>query len=158
FLVQEHVIGPSVLDVLRARSELEAAEVVRLVSLLAPLADHAKRYQLQYVDLTLSGVHLNDRFSSGTASQAEPLKRHLTTWHRLEAKVDAITFSFAQSASETWASPATLTPGAPSGGPPSSCLRMLSLLAYELLGGPRARLDSTGQYTPVAKLNREGND
>ena len=42
-------------------------------------------------------------------------------------------------------------------GPRGSYVRLLSLLAYELLGGPRARLDATGQYTPVATLTREGN-
>ena len=38
-------------------------------------------------------------------------------------------------------------------GPRGSYVRLLSLLAYELLGGPRARLDATGQYTPVATLD-----
>jgi len=90
FLVQENVTGLTVLDILRARSVLEASEVVRLISLLAPLADHAKRQQLQYLNLTLSGIHLNDRFSTGTGVAAEPVKRPLDTWHPLEAKVDAI--------------------------------------------------------------------
>jgi tetratricopeptide (TPR) repeat protein/chaperone required for assembly of F1-ATPase len=31
------------------------------------------------------------------------------------------------------------------------------MLAYELLGGPRTRLQTTGQYTPVAALTQEGN-
>ena len=158
FLVQENVTGLTVLDILRARSVLEASEVVRLISMLAPLADHAKRHQLQYLNLTLSGIHLNDRFSTGTGVAAEPAKRPLDTWHSLEAKVDAIDFSFSPTHSETWVSPATLTSGAPADGAPGSYVRMLSLLAYELLGGPRARLDSTGHYTPVAKLNREGNE
>jgi serine/threonine protein kinase/TPR repeat protein len=157
FLVQEHVTGPSMRDILRARSVLTAPEVVRLVSLLAPLADHANRHRLQHTDLTLLGVHLKERISSGTGSQTDLLRRPLTAWEPLEAKVDAINFSFLPSHTETWVSPATLTPGAPAGGPPGSCVRLLSLLAYELLGGPRARLDSTGQYTPVALLNREGN-
>jgi hypothetical protein len=34
---------------------------------------------------------------------------------------------------------------------------MLSLLSYELLGGPLIKLDSTGQYTPIAALTQEGN-
>jgi serine/threonine protein kinase len=103
FFVQEYFTGLSMLEILRTRSELEAPEVVRLVSLLAPLADHAKRHQLRYIDLTLSGISLPERFSSGT--QLEPLRRPLTSWHPLEAKVDAINFSFLHSPSETWASP-----------------------------------------------------
>src|SRR6516165_1823324 len=157
FLVQEHVTGPSMLDILRARSVLTAPEVVQLVSLLAPLADHADRHQLQYTDLTLLGIHLKERISSATGTQTDLLRRPLTAWEPLEAKVDAINFSFSPSQTETWASPATLTPGVSAGGPSGSCVRLLSLLAYELLGGPRARLDSTGLYTPVALLNREGN-
>ncbi len=43
FLVEEYFVGPSLLDLLRARSALSAPEVVRLLSLLAPLADHASR-------------------------------------------------------------------------------------------------------------------
>src|SRR6516165_2171731 len=157
FLVQEHVTGPSMLDILRARSVLTAPEVVQLVSLLAPLADHADRHRLQHIDLTLLGIHLKERISSATGTQTDLLRRPLTAWEPLGAKVDAINFSFSPSQTETWASPATLTPGVSAGGPSGSCVRLLSLLAYELLGGPRARLDSTGLYTPVALLNREGN-
>jgi serine/threonine protein kinase/TPR repeat protein/chaperone required for assembly of F1-ATPase len=157
FLVQEHVIGPSMLDILRARSVLTAPEVVRLVSLLAPLADHASRHRLQHIDMTLLGIHLTDRVSTAIGIQPDLLRRPLTAWESLGAKVDAINFSFSASETEAWASPATRTPGAPADGSPGSYVRLLSLLAYELLGGPRARVDLTGQYTPVALLNREGN-
>ena len=157
FLVQEHVTGPLMLDVLRTRSELTAPEVARLVSLLAPLADHAGRHRLQHIDMTLLGIHLTDRPSTRTGIQPDLLRRPLTAWEPLEAKVDAINFSFSTSPSDTWISPATRTPDVAVDGPRGSYVRLLSLLAYELLGGPRARLDQTGQYTPVARLNREGN-
>src|SRR5262249_366916 len=157
FLVQEPVTGPSMLHILRARSELSAPEVVRLVGLLAPVADHASRYRLQHVDLTLLGIHLTDQASSGSRMQPDLLHCPLTAWNPLEAKVDAINFSFSTSPSDTWASPATRTPDLPTDGPRDSYVRSLSLLAYELLGGPRIRVDQTGQYTPVARLNRDGN-
>jgi TPR repeat protein len=57
----------------------------------------------------------------------------------------------------TWAGSATRIQGAAHGGPRGSCVRLLSLLAYELLGGPRTRVESTGQYTPIAALTQEGN-
>jgi hypothetical protein len=38
-----------------------------------------------------------------------------------------------------------------------SYIRQLSLLAYELLGGPRSTLENQGRYTPVAALSEEGN-
>ena len=36
-------------------------------------------------------------------------------------------------------------------------MRLLGLLAYEALGGPRARVEATGRYSPVAALGEEGN-
>jgi len=157
FLVQERVTGPTLLDVLRARSELTGPEVARLVSLLAPVADHAARHRLQHIDLTLLGIHLMAKASTGAGVEPDLLRRPLTAWEPLEAKVDAINFSFSTSASDTWTSPATRTPDAPIDGPRDSYVRLLSLLAYELLGGPRSRVDQTGQYTPVARLTRDGN-
>ena len=157
FVVQEYVTGPSMLDILRTRSALTAPEVVRLVSLLAPLVDHANLHRLQYIDLTLSGIHLIDQGSSGVGARPDLLRRPLTTWESLKPKVDAINFLLLPSDVETWSSPATRTQGTPRGGPPDSCIRLLSMLAYELLGGPRTRLEMTGQYTPIAALTQEGN-
>jgi serine/threonine protein kinase/tetratricopeptide (TPR) repeat protein/chaperone required for assembly of F1-ATPase len=157
FLVQEHVTGPSMLDILRARSVLTAPEVVRLVSLLAPLVDHANLHRLQYLEITLSGVHLTDQSLSRVGAGSDLSQRLLTTWESLEPKVGAINLLLLPSDVQTWSSPATRTQGTPGGGPPDSCIRLLSMLAYELLGGPRTRLEMTGQYTPVATLTQEGN-
>ena len=157
FLVEEYVTGPSLLDVLRTRSVLSAPEVARLLSLLAPLADHASGRRLQHVDLTLVGIHLTCRAPPGSGVQPDLLLRPLTAWEPLEVKVDAIDFSFLPSDVSTWAGSATRIQGAADSGPRDSCVRLLSLLAYELLGGPRTRLESTGQYTPIAALTQEGN-
>jgi len=46
------------------------------------------------------------------------------------------------------------TAGEPRGGQ----VRLLGLLAYEALGGPRARVEATGRYAPVAALGEEAND
>jgi serine/threonine protein kinase len=156
-LVEEYVAGTSLLDLLRRRGALAASEVVRLLNLLAPLADHASRFGLQNVDLTLSGIQLVLRGSSGSGTRSELLLRSVTAWEPLDAKVDAIDFSFSAAHTGTWAGMATRVEGAVPKGPRGSYARLLSLLAYELLGGPRARLDATGQYTPVATLTREGN-
>jgi serine/threonine protein kinase/TPR repeat protein len=157
FLVEEYFVGPSLLDVLRARSVLSAPEVVRLLSLLAPLADHAGGHQLQHLDLTLSGIHLTYRASTVSGIQPDLLQRPLTAWEPLEAKVDAIKFSFLPSDTATWAGSATRIQGAADSSSRGSCVRLLSLLAYELLGGPRTRVESTGKYTPIAALTQEGN-
>src|SRR5271166_621549 len=157
FLVEEYVAGSSLLDLLRTRSVFSAPEVVRLLNLLAPLADFATRRRLQHVDLTLSGIHLNYRPSTGSGIQPDLLQRPLTAWEPLEAKVDAIDFSFLPSNTATWAGSATRIQGAADSSHRGSCVRLLSLLTYELLGGPRTRLESTGQYTPIAALTQEGN-
>jgi serine/threonine protein kinase/TPR repeat protein len=157
FLVEEYVAGNTLLDLLRKRSALTAPEVVRLLTLLAPLADHATRCGLKYVDLALSGIHLVERTSTGSGIRPDVLLRPVTASDPLDAKVDAIDFSFSNVHTGTWAGMATRVQGNTDQGPPGSHMRELSLLAYELLGGPRARLNVTGQYTPVATLTREGN-
>jgi serine/threonine protein kinase/TPR repeat protein/chaperone required for assembly of F1-ATPase len=157
FLVEEYVAGPSLLEVLRTRSVLTASEVVRLINLLAPLADHASSRRLRYVDFTLSGIHLMDPASTASGVQPDLLRRPLTTWESLQPKVDAIDFSFSPANTETWAGAATRLPGSVDKGGRDSYVRLLGLLAYELLGGHRARLETTGQYTPLALLTQEGN-
>src|ERR1700722_7640760 len=154
FLIEEHVGGTSLLDLLRRRGALTASEVIRLVSVLAPLADHASTSGLEHVDLTLSGIHLVERASTGSGIRPDAERRSLTAWEPLNAnaKVDAINFSFSPAHTGTWAGFATRVQDSADEGPRDSYVRLLSLLAYELLGGPRARLEATGQYTPVATL------
>lgn len=157
FLVEESVAGIPLLDLLRRRGVLTAAEVVRLLNLLAPLADHSSKGGLQHVDLALAGIHLIERAPTRSGIQPDILGLPLTAWGNLDAKVDGLNFSFSPAHSGTWSGMATRTQEAIEDGPRGSYVHMLSLLAYELLGGPRARLDATGQYTPVATLTREGN-
>jgi serine/threonine protein kinase/TPR repeat protein len=156
-LVEEHVLGPSLLDLLRSRSILTAPEVVRLLNLLAPLADHARTNRLEYVDLTLSGIYFVSRGWATSEIQPDLLQRPLTVWEHIEPKVNAIDFSFAPAQTDTLAGLETRTQSATGGGPRGSCVRALSLLAYELLGGPRARVEATGRYNPIAALTRDGN-
>jgi len=157
FLVEEHVIGPSLLDILRVRSVFSAPEVVRVLGLLAPIADHARINGQQYVDFTLSGVQLTYPGLSGDNVNAELLLRPLGFWDLLTAKVAAIDFSLAPPETSDWAESATLVQSATGGGPRGSYVRLLSLLGYELLGGPRTTVETTGRYTPVAALSEEGN-
>jgi TPR repeat protein len=156
-LLEEHVVGPSLLDLLRSRSVLSAPEVVRLLSLLAPLADHASAKHLDHVDLTLQGIHFVIGESTASDIQSDLLRRSLTAWEHIEPKVNAIDFSFAPSQAGTLTGMETLTQSSAGAGPRGSCVRALSLLAYELLGGPRSRVEATGRYNPIAALTRDGN-
>jgi TPR repeat protein/tRNA A-37 threonylcarbamoyl transferase component Bud32 len=156
-LLAEHVVGPSLLDLLRSRSVLTAPEVVRLLSLLAPLADHASAHQLKYVDFTLQGIDFVNTGSTSIGIQPDLLQRSLTTWERIEPRVNAIDFSFAVSQAGTLTGMETRMQGAAGGGPRDRYIRSLALLAYELLGGARARVEETGRYNPIAALTRDGN-
>jgi serine/threonine protein kinase/TPR repeat protein len=161
FLVQEWIVGPTLLDVLRARSTLTAHEVVRLLDQLAPLADHAAQKNLKTVDLTLTGIQLTYPGLIQAAISTQLLQKSLVTWPGLTVKVAALDFSTSGPAGAdqaTWAGSATLVQGAgTAGGPRSSYLRLLSLLAYELLGGQRNVVETSGRISPVTALSEGGN-
>ncbi|MBV8899285.1 MAG: hypothetical protein JOY92_04130 [Verrucomicrobia bacterium] len=156
-LVEEHAGGPSLLEVLRCRGALSAPEVVWLVNGLAPLVDHARAHRLEDVELTLRGIHLTGPDSSGSATQSALLQQPLTAWPELELKVNAIDFPFSCASAAGWAAAVTQVGNATAGGPRGSYVHLLGLLAYEALGGSRARVEATGRYAPVAALGEEGN-
>jgi serine/threonine protein kinase len=157
-LVEEPPGGPSLLEVLRCRGALSAPEVVRLVNGLAPLVDHARAHWLEHVEFTLLGIHLTDPGASGSGTQSALLRQPLTAWQGLELKVNAIDFSFPGALTDGGAAAATqVGHNGRAGEPRCGQVRLLGLLAYEALGGPRARVEATGRYAPVAALGEEGN-
>ena len=157
FLVEEYVVGPTLLEVLRARGFLSPAETWLLLNLLAPVADDAQSNELQQVDFTLSGIQLTSPRLTETWTASDVLRRPLTRWEQLGVKVPAVDFSLSVSDTATWGGAATLIQAVPGGGPRASYLRLLSLLVYELLGGPRSTVELTGRYSPVAGLSEQGN-
>jgi serine/threonine protein kinase/TPR repeat protein len=159
FIVQEVVAGPALVEVLRTRSALTLQEGLRLLRLLAPVADHAQQNHLQQVALTVSGVHLTTPGLNAEGIDAALLQKPLTQWNQLGVKVEPVDFSLSSSGSNsaTWVGSATLVQGSAGEGPRASYLGMLSLLIYEMLGGPRNIVESTGRYTPIAVLTEEGN-
>src|ERR1700722_839660 len=157
FIVEEYAVGPSLLELLRSRSALKAPEVMCLLSLLAPLADHARQYKLPYVDFTLGSVQLIGGNPTEGAIQSDLLHLPLTAWEHLALKVNAIDFSLLAPDANIRAGPAALTGSVQKNGERDSYLRLLSLLAYELLGGPREKVETAGIYTPIAALTEEGN-
>jgi serine/threonine protein kinase/TPR repeat protein len=157
FLVQEIVIGPSLVEILRVRKALTPPEALLLLKLLAPVADHARDNQLQQVALTISGVHLTTPGLTEEAVDPALLQKPLTQWSQLGVKIEPVDFSLSSSDPATWAGSATLVQSSSGEGPRASYLGMLSLLIYELLGGPRHSVEATGRYTPIAVLSEQGN-
>jgi len=157
FLVQELVIGPLLVEILRTRSALSLPEALLVLKLLAPVADHAHTNRLQQVSLTVSGVHLTTPGLTEEGINPGLLQKPLTQWNHLGVKVEPVDFSLSTSDSATWAGSATLVQNSSGDGPRASYLGMLSLLFYELLGGPRKTVEASGRYTPIAVLSEEGN-
>jgi serine/threonine protein kinase/TPR repeat protein len=157
YLVEEFVIGPTLLGILRARGELTATELPTLLSQLAPLADHATAHSLNSVDLTLNGVQLTYPGLIQASVTPGLLQQPLSTWSPFKIKVTPVDFSVSTADSVTWSGAATLVQNVGTGGARSSYVRMLSLLTYELLGGPRATVDSSGRVSPVPGLSEAGN-
>jgi serine/threonine protein kinase len=160
FLVQEWIVGPTLLEILRARSALTGPEVVRLLEQLAPLSDHGTQKNLQTVDLTLSGVQLTYPGLIQAAISTQLLQKPLSSWPGLVVKVAALDFSSSGAGADqaTWAGSATLIHGTgAANGPRGSYLRLLTLLAYELLGGQRSVVEATGRISPIASLTEGGN-
>jgi parallel beta-helix repeat protein len=151
-LIQESFVGLPLLAILRARKELSPVEITLLLTRLAPLADFAQRYDLKQVDLKLTGIWLGS--SQGSTPRSEiPLQ----LWQPLEIKVDPIDLSSSPSASRHSQSEVTAINPIAVGGPRGSYLRQLSLLAYELLGGPRQQVETSGRCPPLSLLNEEAN-
>ena len=150
-LVQESFAGLPLLAILRVRKAISAVEVGLLLTRLAPLADFAERYGLKQVDLKLSGIWLN---SQGAIPRPE---NSLQSWHLLEIKVDPIDLSSSPSSSFNSQSEVTAINPIVAGGPRGSYLRQLALLAYELLGGPRQQVETSGRCPPLSLLNEEAN-
>jgi tRNA A-37 threonylcarbamoyl transferase component Bud32/tetratricopeptide (TPR) repeat protein len=160
YLVEEFVVGPTLLAILRARGELTAPELAPALNQLAVLADHATTHHLSSVDLSLNGVQLTYPGLIQAAITPGLLQQPLSTWPIFNVKVTPIDFAASASgdSAATWTGAATVVQTvATGGGARSSYIRMLSLLAYELLGGPRATVESTGRVSPVPSLSETGN-
>jgi hypothetical protein len=157
FLVQEYVHGPVLLEILRKRSVLRAAEVAKLLIHLAPLADHAQRNCLQLVEMTLHGIRLINPEADDHETRSPFLELPLDAWERLEVKVNGINLSLTGPSLSNWRDAVTLVTNATDEDHGSGYVRLLSLLAYELLGGPRAKVANAGRFTPLAALSEDGN-
>jgi serine/threonine protein kinase len=157
YLVEEFVVGPTLLAILRARGELTAQELTALLNQLAPLADHATAHNLQSIDLTLNGIQLTYPGLIQAAITPGLLQQPLSTWPHFVTKVAGLDFSVSATDSTNWTGAATLVQNVPAGGVRSSYVRLLSLLIYELLGGPRSTAEALGRVSPVAGLSETGN-
>lgn len=157
FLVQEYLHGPVLMEILRKRGVLGAAEVAKLLIHLAPLADHAQRNCLPLVEMTLGGIRLIDPEADNRETRSPLLQLPVDAWEQLEVKVNGINLSLTGVSLSNSRDAVTVVTNVDDEDHGSSYVRLLSLLAYELLGGPRAKVANAGRFTPLAALSEDGN-
>jgi serine/threonine protein kinase/TPR repeat protein len=155
FLTFEWVNGITLLDLLRNRHALTAAETIRLLEPLASAADHAQQKDLGPLDLSPGQALLSFAATIDLPTRTSLLGTPLDTWPQFQPKLFPLALR-AESAA-TWAGQQTIVPAGPA---VTGAVRQLALLTYELLGGlPAATPSSTGrlQRPPLAALTERAN-
>ena len=163
FITLEWTEGFSLLEVLRARRELEAVEVLALLDQAASGVDHALASGINRLDLGLhqTFIHFNAPFEKNTL-----LHQPVTQWPEFVLKLNPLGITRELSASETWSGQQTVVgrPGSSTAATSDSARAMQGLggIVYELLGGTLSPLasgtDHGGRYTPLANLSERGNN
>ncbi|MEO7318253.1 MAG: protein kinase, partial [Chthoniobacteraceae bacterium] len=158
FITMEWTEGFSLLEVLRARRELEAVEVLKLLEQAAAGVDHAIGAGVKRLDLALHQIFIHF---------AAPFDKHallhhpVTRWPDFVLKLNPLGITRDLSASETWSGEQTVV-GRPGGSTAASsdsarAMQSLGSVVYELLGGTLSPLasgsDLGSHYTPLANLS-----
>lgn len=167
FLVMEWTEGFSVLELLRARRELEAYEVLLLLQQAARGADYALSAGLNCIDFALHQIAIH---FAQPVDKEQLMRSPLLTWPPFTVKLNPLGVTHEIAASETWAGGQTMVQGARAAGqemdPRARYVQALGAVAYELLGGAVSPLQVSGvgfgsiaaRYTPLSTLSEEGNE
>lgn len=158
FLVLEWCEGASLVELLRARRELAASEVIALLGPAAAGLDHVLACGVEDTEIALHRVLI--AFASKPAD--DWLHQKSGMWPDHEVKVNPFSRRGAESAGETWAGAQTMVE-APhtTGGAAGRAVRSLASIAYELLGGklsPAALATGSIDFKPLPALNEAGNE
>lgn len=163
FITMEWTEGFSLLEVLRARRELEAVEVLKLLEQAAAGVDHALASGVKKLDLALHQIFIH--FPAPFDKHAL-LHHPVTQWPEFVLKLNPLGITRELSASETWSGEQTVV-GRPGGSTAASsdgarAMQSLGSVVYELLGGTLSPLasgsDLGSHYTPLANLSEHGNE
>ena len=163
FITLEWTEGFSLLEVLRARRELEAVEVLKLLEQAAAGVDHALASGIKRLDLALHQIFIH--FPAPIDKHAL-LHHPVTGWPEFVLKLNPLGITRDLSASETWSGEQTVV-GRPNSSTAASsdgarAMQALGGVVYELLGGTLSPLstgtDLSARYTPLANLSEQGNE
>lgn len=167
FLVMEWTQGFSLLELLRARRELEASETLALLEQAARGADHAIGAGLKCLDFALHAIAIH---FAPSVDEEKLLRTPLLAWPPFTVKLNPLGVTHEITASETWAGGQTMVQSAPGSGAAMDAraryVQALGAVAYELLGGSISPLQVSGvgfesmaaHYTPLSTLTEEGNE
>ncbi|MEQ1862899.1 MAG: protein kinase, partial [Chthoniobacteraceae bacterium] len=158
FLVMEWIEGGSLVELLRARRELAAPEVVALLVPAAAGLDHVLACGVDETEIALHRVMVGFPAKPGIDWLHEPHDR----WPDHTVKINPLSRRGAVSAGETWAGGQTLV-DAPraTGGAAGRAVRSLAAVGYELLGGKLSPADLAAgsvQFKPLSALSEAGNE
>ncbi len=164
FIALEWTEGFSLLELLRARRELEADETLALLRQAAAGVDHALGLGLGGLEFGLHQVFLH--FPQPVEKTAL-LRAPLADWPAFGVKLYPLGFKGDLATSQTWAGAQTVVAG-PAGGKGEGVdvrpryIQSLAALGYELLGGTLSPVAlgtaAVPRYTPLATLSEEGNE
>jgi len=164
FVALEWTDGFSLLEVLRARRELDAVETLALLQQAAAGVDHALGLALGGLEFGLHQilVHFAQPIEKETL-----LRTPLASWPEFALKLYPLGFQRDLASSQTWAGGQTMVEG-PAGAKADGVdvraryVQSLAALGYELLGGTLSPVALGGsaspRYTPLATLSEEGNE
>ena len=166
FLVLEWTEGFSLLDLLKARRELDADEALKLLQQAAEGVDHALSLGLNGLEFGLHQVQLH---FTQPIEKEKLLRAPLSTWSAFALKLYPVGATRDFASSQTWAGAQTMVGGADRSAAAGADIRpqyvqALAAVTYELLGGTLSPLALRGaggpaaRYTPLATLSEEGNE
>jgi len=161
YLVMEWTEGFSLVELLRARRELDVREVLLLLAQAAAGADAALAADLRRVDFALHEIRLH--FAEGL-DRDTLLRLPVTSWPPFAVKLNPLGLAHELAFSRTWAGGATMVGGLGGGetaerDPRLAAVQALAAIVYELLGGaaPAGGGALARGYTPLSTLSEEGN-
>jgi serine/threonine protein kinase/TPR repeat protein len=162
FLALEWTDGFSLLELLRARRELEAGETLTLLQQAAVGVDHALEKGLGGLEYGLHQILIH---FSAPVTKAAVLRAPLATWPPYTLKLYPLGLKRDITSSQTWAGGQTMVEGAAKAETLEvrpRYVRSLAAVAYELLGGTLSPVTLSGpsspRCAPLATLSEEGNE
>lgn len=166
FLVLEWTDGFSLLDLLKARRELNADEALKLLAQAAEGVDAALSLGLTGLEFGLHQVYIH---FPQAIERDKLLRSGVDTWPAFELKLYPLGATSAIATSQTWAGAQTMVGGnegsqMDGGDARPRYVQALAAIIYEILGGTLSPLVLRGaggptmRYTPLSTLSEDGNE